>query len=202
MQQQQHHSVYSNTGRSQQNWLMFPFLKWFPSTAPQSLLYHPRAVFSQPPGASNLCNCRKFWPPGAQICATVVNYGPRGLRSAQLSSIMALRILPGGSLPGEPPGSPPGASREPPGSLPGASREPPGSLPGASREPPGSLNHHSSINQASNKHQSTISQPSINHQPTINQPSINCQITTYQPSTNHQSTAKDGGRRQRRSLKI
>ena len=162
MQQQQYHSVYSNTDRSQQNWLMFPFLKWFPSTHPKPPFYPPRTVFPQPLGASNLCNCRQFWPPGAQICATVVNSGPRGLRSVQLSSIMALRILPGG------------ASR---GSLPEAPREPPGSLPGASQEPPRSLPGASTIIQASIKHQTSTNQPSISHQSTINQPSINRQST-------------------------
>ena len=161
---------------------MFPFLKWFPSTHPKPPFYPPRTVFPQPLGASNLCNCRQFWPPGAQICATVVNSGPRGLRSVQLSSIMALRILPGGSLPGEPPGSPPGASREPPG----ASQEPPGSLPGASREPQPSFKHQSSIKQAPINHQSAINQPSTNHQSTVNQLSNNHLATLNQPSINRQ----------------
>ena len=142
MQQQQYHSVYSNTDRSQQNWLMFPFLKWFPSTHPKPPFYPPRTVFPQPLGASNLCNCRQFWPPGAQICATVVNSGPRGLRSVQLSSIMALRILPGGSLPGEP--------------------QPSFKHQSSIKQAP--INHQSTVNQLSNNHLSTLNQPSINRQ--------------------------------------
>ena len=60
---------------------------------PQSPFYPPRTGFPQPPGASNLRNCRQLLPSGAQICATVVNYCPQVLKSVQLSSIM----VPGGS---------------------------------------------------------------------------------------------------------